>query len=210
MNWPSEHVFVELCPSSLLCYQTLAPQRFSSDQPAACSAVNQGSCHGWDKCPGLTAYYSLLYRMDESSEHAAKQPGMGTNREWRLGELAEHFDWDGNWLVHMEVMSLLTGTLFRYCNVATSLTSQDGHASSDHLLLGGSLKRKLMLHHNFLSLYQCQLEDVVQFAPLRAFPSGTRRTTLLRNWVVQCWHGASIGLCWFASTITPKPMCPCD
>ncbi len=93
---------------------------------------------------------------------------------------------------------------------ATSLTSQDGHASTDHLLLGGSLKRKLMLHHNFLSLYQCQLEDVVQFAPLRAFPSGTQRTTLLRNWVVQCWHGASIGLCWFASTITPKPMCPCD
>ncbi len=131
MNWPSEHVFVELCPSSLLCYQTLAPQRFSSDQPAACSAVNQGSCHGWDKCPGLTAYYSLLYRMDESSEHAAKQPGMGTNRERRLGELAEHFDWDGNWLVHMEVMSLLTGTLFRYCNVATVFFLLDPNSTSD-------------------------------------------------------------------------------
>lgn len=77
-------MIVELCPDALLCYHTLAPQRSSSNKPAACSAVNQGSCQGWNKCLRPTAHYSVSHRMDEGSEHAARQLGVGCSGNWRL------------------------------------------------------------------------------------------------------------------------------
>lgn len=70
----------------------LAPH-CSSDQPAARSAVNQGSCHGWDKCSRPTAHYSLLYWMDEGSEHTARQLGVGSG-EGRVGvKVCGYSDW---------------------------------------------------------------------------------------------------------------------
>lgn len=57
------------------CYRTLALQCSSSDEPGACSAVNQDSCLGWDKCLRPGAHYCRLYRMDDGSPSAARQSG---------------------------------------------------------------------------------------------------------------------------------------